>query len=253
MKKSGRFVFLRYHEKIISGIGFILRCEIVKTKPARAALQIASFSWSILSSTIALSQSAPENSDSYCKNYCGFVFTTLSWKPLQSPVSITFCSSEESSSWLSSEWDEGREGDLGELMNAVENSSSTEESTSSEEESSDEEEMEEEGETLEGEEEEGKKKGKVGLRRPMMRKSKSREEEELKPQRQQREEDEREKKEKEREKITRKTFSMKMQKLIPTLESDGEDDLIYDTMNEMLWTAGIQMKWVCDHRSESQF
>ena len=23
--------------------------------------------------------------------------------------------------------------------------------------------------------------------------------------------------------------------------------------NEMMWTAGIQMKWVCDHRSESQF
>ena len=22
---------------------------------------------------------------------------------------------------------------------------------------------------------------------------------------------------------------------------------------EMMWTAGIQMKWVCDHRSESQF
>ena len=25
------------------------------------------------------------------------------------------------------------------------------------------------------------------------------------------------------------------------------------TQNEMMWTAGIQMKWVCDHRSESQF
>ena len=25
------------------------------------------------------------------------------------------------------------------------------------------------------------------------------------------------------------------------------------TLNEMIWTAGIQMKWVCDHRSESQF
>ena len=24
-------------------------------------------------------------------------------------------------------------------------------------------------------------------------------------------------------------------------------------LNEMMWTAGIQMKWVCDHRSESQF
>ena len=23
--------------------------------------------------------------------------------------------------------------------------------------------------------------------------------------------------------------------------------------NEMMWTAGIQMKWICDHRSESQF
>ena len=26
-----------------------------------------------------------------------------------------------------------------------------------------------------------------------------------------------------------------------------------ETLNEMKWTAGIQMKWVCDHRSESQF
>ena len=24
-----------------------------------------------------------------------------------------------------------------------------------------------------------------------------------------------------------------------------------ETQNEMMWTAGIQMKWVCDHRSES--
>ena len=26
-----------------------------------------------------------------------------------------------------------------------------------------------------------------------------------------------------------------------------------ETQNEMMWTAGIQMKWMCDHRSESQF
>ena len=26
-----------------------------------------------------------------------------------------------------------------------------------------------------------------------------------------------------------------------------------ETLNEMMWTAGIQMKWICDHRSESQF
>ena len=26
-----------------------------------------------------------------------------------------------------------------------------------------------------------------------------------------------------------------------------------ETQNEMMWTAGIQMKWVCDHRNESQF
>ena len=26
-----------------------------------------------------------------------------------------------------------------------------------------------------------------------------------------------------------------------------------ETLNVMMWTAGIQMKWVCDHRSESQF
>ena len=25
------------------------------------------------------------------------------------------------------------------------------------------------------------------------------------------------------------------------------------SLNEMMWTAGIQMKWVRDHRSESQF
>ena len=25
-----------------------------------------------------------------------------------------------------------------------------------------------------------------------------------------------------------------------------------ETQNEMMWTAGIQMKWVCDHRSEPQ-
>ena len=28
---------------------------------------------------------------------------------------------------------------------------------------------------------------------------------------------------------------------------------LYIILNEMMWTAGIQMKWVCDHRSESQF
>ena len=26
-----------------------------------------------------------------------------------------------------------------------------------------------------------------------------------------------------------------------------------ETQNEMMWTAGIQLKWICDHRSESQF
>ena len=26
-----------------------------------------------------------------------------------------------------------------------------------------------------------------------------------------------------------------------------------ETQNEMMWTAGIQMKWISDHRSESQF
>ena len=26
-----------------------------------------------------------------------------------------------------------------------------------------------------------------------------------------------------------------------------------ETQNEMMWTAGIQMKWVCDHRSESRW
>ena len=26
-----------------------------------------------------------------------------------------------------------------------------------------------------------------------------------------------------------------------------------ETQNEMMWTAGIQMKWVCDHRSQSQW
>ena len=26
-----------------------------------------------------------------------------------------------------------------------------------------------------------------------------------------------------------------------------------ETQNAMMWTAGIQMNWVCDHRSESQF
>ena len=26
-----------------------------------------------------------------------------------------------------------------------------------------------------------------------------------------------------------------------------------ETQHEMMWTAGIQMKWICDHRSESQF
>ena len=45
--------------KIISGIGFILRYEIVKAKRARVALQIASFSWSILS--------LRQNLDVYCK------------------------------------------------------------------------------------------------------------------------------------------------------------------------------------------
>ena len=28
---------------------------------------------------------------------------------------------------------------------------------------------------------------------------------------------------------------------------------MFNTLNEMMWTAGIQMKWVCDYRSESQF
>ena len=31
-----------------------------------------------------------------------------------------------------------------------------------------------------------------------------------------------------------------------------EQTVLY-ILNEMMWTAGIQMKWVCDHRSESQF
>ena len=26
-----------------------------------------------------------------------------------------------------------------------------------------------------------------------------------------------------------------------------------ETQNEIMWTAGIQMKWVCDHRSECSF
>ena len=50
-----------------NGICFIFCCGIVKTKSTRVALQIASSSWSVLSSTIALNQSARENSDSYCK------------------------------------------------------------------------------------------------------------------------------------------------------------------------------------------
>ena len=65
-KKSGWFGFYNNAKKF-SGISFILRCEIVKTKSARVALQIASFLWSILSSAMALNQSARENSDSDCK------------------------------------------------------------------------------------------------------------------------------------------------------------------------------------------
>ena len=61
-------LFFIITRKIVSGISFIFPREIVKTKSAvRVALQIPSFSWSILSSTIALNQSALENSDSYCK------------------------------------------------------------------------------------------------------------------------------------------------------------------------------------------
>ena len=66
MKKSGLFVFYN-NTKIFSGISFIFRCKTVTAKNARVALQIASFSLSILSSIIALNQSARENSDSYCK------------------------------------------------------------------------------------------------------------------------------------------------------------------------------------------
>ena len=79
MKKVGRFVkctgdrffffffFYNNRKQNISEFCFIFRCEIVKTKRARDALQIVSFSWSILSSTIALNQSARENPNSYCK------------------------------------------------------------------------------------------------------------------------------------------------------------------------------------------
>ena len=58
MKKSGLFVFYNSTKLFFSGISFIFRCKIVKTKRARVALQIASFSWTILSSSIALIQSA---------------------------------------------------------------------------------------------------------------------------------------------------------------------------------------------------
>ena len=53
----------------MSGIGFTFRCEIAKSKQAQAALQVASFSWSIFLLTITLNQSALKNSDSYCKKF----------------------------------------------------------------------------------------------------------------------------------------------------------------------------------------
>ena len=59
--------------KFKNGIDFIFRFEIDKTKCARVAMQIASFSWSVLSLTITLNQSARVNSESFVKKqiYCG--------------------------------------------------------------------------------------------------------------------------------------------------------------------------------------
>ena len=65
MKKSGRLFFF-YNNT--SAISFIFRCRNCQTKCARVALQIASFSWSVLSSKKVLNQSARENSGGYCKN-----------------------------------------------------------------------------------------------------------------------------------------------------------------------------------------
>ena len=59
MIKHGRFVFYNNTKNFLR-ISFIFRCEIVKSKSARVALQIASFSWSIPALTIALNQSARE-------------------------------------------------------------------------------------------------------------------------------------------------------------------------------------------------
>ena len=62
------FYYNDYTWKIIRGIGFIFRSEIVKTKRAHESRNFHGLFESILSSTIALNQSARENSDSYCEN-----------------------------------------------------------------------------------------------------------------------------------------------------------------------------------------
>ena len=54
---------------------FTFRCKIVKTKSARVALQIASFSWSLLLSTIALNQAACKKFQNFAGSPSPFVFT----------------------------------------------------------------------------------------------------------------------------------------------------------------------------------
>ena len=60
--------FFTITQTTFSRSSFIFRCKIVKTKSARVALQTASFSWSLLLSTIALNEAACKNSDSCIGN-----------------------------------------------------------------------------------------------------------------------------------------------------------------------------------------
>ena len=49
-------------------------------------------------------------------------------------------------------------------------------------------------------------------------------------------------------------FPMKVQVVGSQLYIQNKMHLmLFTALNEMMWTAGIQMKWLCDHRSESQF
>ena len=70
--------FLLYHDFFFAEFALFSVAILSKLK-ARVALQIGSFSWSILSPTIALNQSARENSDTIVKRLISLAIYGPEW------------------------------------------------------------------------------------------------------------------------------------------------------------------------------